>query len=123
MTFHISEAKYDKLLEDMQEVVRKTILENPVELEFCAGFGPGIETPMRIGFESLLYKLTDNQMNDKMFILSAEIFDRLESFMIGFNAIKGLENYSIDDVVDACNTILDESLSSIISSKIDVDFQ
>jgi hypothetical protein len=83
----------------------------------------GIRMPMWFAFESLLKDVTDNQINDKMYGLSADVIDRLESFMIGFNAIKGLENYSIDDVADACNTILDESLSSIISSNIEVDYQ
>jgi hypothetical protein len=125
MTFHISEEKYIKLFEDIQECVRKNIIEkhSAYELECCAGFGPGLVTHLCIDIESLLKNATDNQINSEIYGLSAEIVDKLNAFMIGLNAIKErIGGYSKEDVVDACNTILDESLFDLIRSKIDVDF-
>jgi hypothetical protein len=124
MSFHISEEKYLKLHEDIQECVRKNIIEkhSEYELDCCAGFGPGLYNELWIDIESLLRNVTDNQINSEMYGLSAEIVDKLHAFMIGFNALKGLEIYSINDLVDACNKIIDESLYDVIRSKIDVDF-
>jgi hypothetical protein len=128
MSFHISEEKYNKLLVDMQEVVRENIMDNlawyHTTLSADYGFGPQHHMGIWIGFESLLKQITDNQMNQCMYELSAEIFDKLDIFMIGLKALQErcVIEYSQEDIVHALNEILDQSLDSTISSRIKVDY-
>ena len=127
MAFHISEERYDRLLDDMKEVVREQIMDN-FEWAHLPAFSGGMTPRHRIyiasGFETLLNEATDRQMTSDIYGLSYEIFDKLDHFMIGLKALEKRIDipYSQEDVIDALHEILDETFNDSLYNKIKVDW-
>lgn len=116
MEFHISNEKYNKLLKDMYDVVNEHVYG-------FMEYGQHIE--IWLAFESLLNDLTDNQMRDKMYGLSAELFEKLDNFRIGLNALQERIDisFSQEDIIHALNEILDERVSDALrSNNIIIDY-
>ena len=127
MAFHISEERYDRLINDMKEVVREQIMDN-FEWAYLHAFGGGMTPRHRVhiagGFDALLDEATDRQMMSDMYGLSYIIFDKLDHFMIGLKALEKRIDipYSQEDVIYALNEILDETLNDSLRNKIEVDW-
>jgi hypothetical protein len=127
MAFHISEEKFDQLLDDMKEVVREEIMdifEWTNLLNFGGGLTPRHRVHIAYGFEGLLNEATEHQMTSDMYGLSYVIFDKLDNFMIGLQAIETRIDitYSQEDVIHSLNSILDETLNDSLQDKITVDW-
>ena len=127
MAFRISEERYDRLMDDMKEVIREHIMDN-FEWAHLPNFGGGL-TPRHgvyipCGFEALLNEATERQMTSDMYGLSYVIFDKLDNFMIGLKALEKRIDipYSQEDVIHALNEILDETLMDSLQNKIEVDW-
>ena len=131
MAFHISEERYDRLLDDMKEVVRAQIMDNFewAYLPTFRGLTPRHRVHIASGFETLLDEATDHQMISDMYDLSYDICDKLDHFMIGLKALEKRIDipYSQEDVIHALHKILDETfldeiLNDSLGNKIEVDW-